>query len=604
MTIPLSLSAPPVRGQSDHHPLVPAGLQAHPLATLRDGAAALWENRGALGHATRVLRHAVCDHCELGPRGLHDDTLPGRHLCLKRLQALRADTQGAFVPADVRDLRLLRLRSATGLQDLGRIPYPLVARAGDRGFTRLEWAEALELAGQALGGLAPERIGVLAGTRGLTNEALYAVVRSMRLLGVPHLDACVPPFVSASAEVLASLLGREASTCSVADAVGADLVLLCGTHTRRDQPALARVLRRARAGGTRVVALNAHTDLDQADDAFHVKSPAALLAAALWLLHDNQGLDADFLAAHVARHKPALKTLRATPLQAWLDAAGTRREHAEWLATLIGRAGSWVSFCGPDPAATQALVALHLGRGAIGRRHCGLVALGGGACFQGARDLGLTPVRLPGGATLTKTHAEALQKLWGHPVGHGAGLDATGQLAAAAVGELDALTLVAADPLSVLGATALPGLARVGLRLHLATHLDPSMLVDPAGTTLLLPLATPHEQQGGGTLTSVERRIRYTPRIDGRDAPGLARPAWQVPAQLVAAARPDLEGAFDGLDPAALRREMAQAVPDYAGLESLCRSGDWLQWGGPQLYREGTFPLPRAKARLPDLTPG
>ncbi len=595
---PLSLTAPPVRGATAPHALVPASLGKAPLTTLRDAGTAVWENRDSLGYAWRLLKHTVCDHCELSPRGLQDDALKGHHLCVKRLQALRGDTQRAFVPADIRDLRLLRQRSATGLRELGRIPYPFVARNGARGFSRIGWDEAFELAGTHLTETPGERIGVLAGTRGLTNETLYAVTRAARMLGVPHLDALVPPGAAASARILATLLGREASTCSVGDAVGADMILLCGTRAQRDQPALSRVLRAARAGGTRVVALNAPSDLAQADDAFSVEDPAALLTAALWLLHDAQGLDEAWLAAHVTRWKADLKDLSSVPLEQWLDRAGARREHAEWLATLVGRAETLVSFVGPDAELTRATVNLHLGRGALGRKNCGVIALGGGACFQGARDCGVSPDRLPGGQPLNKTHASVLAKLWGHPLSHTPGLDASAQLQAAATGVLDALYTLCADPLTTLGPTAEPGLARLPLRIHQATHLDPSMLVAPAGTVLLLPAETPAEQQGGGTLTNVERRIRYTPEVAGRGVPGLARPAWQIPGQLAAAIRPDLAGAFEDLSPEVLRQELAQAVPDYNGLRTVRQEGDWLQWGGPQLYREGLFALPRGKARL------
>ena len=64
-------------------------------------AKTVWENRDNLGYAWRVLEHGVCDGCSLGPAGLHDETIPGVHLCLTRLRMLRLNTMPAM------DIRLL-----------------------------------------------------------------------------------------------------------------------------------------------------------------------------------------------------------------------------------------------------------------------------------------------------------------------------------------------------------------------------------------------------------------------------------------------------------------------------------------------------------------
>jgi len=47
-----------------------------------------------------------------------------------------------------------------------------------------------------------------------------------------------------------------------------------------------------------------------------------------------------------------------------------------------------------------------------------------------------------------------------------------------------------------------------------------------------------------------------------------------------------------------IRREMAQAIPIYAGVEGLAKEGEWIQWGGERLH-EGTFArMPGGRARL------
>ena len=58
-------------------------------------------------------------------------------------------------------------------------------------------------------------------------------------------------------------------------------------------------------------------------------------------------------------------------------------------------------------------------------------------------------------------------------------------------------------------------LGKIKLRVHQDIVANPTMLVDPADTVVLLPSRTRYEQRGGGTETSTERRIIYSPEIPG-----------------------------------------------------------------------------------------
>ena len=110
------------------------------------------------------------------------------------------------------------------------------------------------------------------------------------------------------------------------------------------------------------------------------------------------------------------------------------------------------------------------------------------------------------------------------------------------------------------------------------------MLVEGAGDVLLLPATTRYESPGGGTETSTERRIIFSPEIPGRRI-GSAKPEWWVFREVMARAFPE-RAALVGLeDAAAIRREIARAVPLYAGIETLRGQGDQVQWGGPPPLR-------------------
>src|SRR6187549_1000893 len=126
--------------------LVPFGLLSrHKPRHYREMLRVLWDNRGRWGYALRILRHGVCDGCSLGPRGLRDDVLPGVHLCLSRLKLLRLNTMGPIPDAALGDIESLRRLSNEELHHLGRVPYPLLRRAGEPGFRRIGWQEAIAL---------------------------------------------------------------------------------------------------------------------------------------------------------------------------------------------------------------------------------------------------------------------------------------------------------------------------------------------------------------------------------------------------------------------------------------------------------------------------
>src|SRR5690606_23651280 len=131
----------PVPGEPGVAGLVPFGLDRGGPAALFDGFAAAFDNRGALSLAWRILRDGGCDGCGLAQRGLIDDVVGGPHLCRARVRSLRHDTASPFAPVDVADLERLRGLDDPALRSLGRVPYPFVARPGERGFARVRWDE-------------------------------------------------------------------------------------------------------------------------------------------------------------------------------------------------------------------------------------------------------------------------------------------------------------------------------------------------------------------------------------------------------------------------------------------------------------------------------
>jgi anaerobic selenocysteine-containing dehydrogenase len=141
----------------------------------------------------------------------------------------------------------------------------------------------------------------------------------------------------------------------------------------------------------------------------------------------------------------------------------------------------------------------------------------------------------------------------------------------------------------------------VPLRVHQDIVMSSQMLVD-GEAVLLLPAATRYEQSGGGTETTTERRIAFSPEIRGPRA-GEARSEWQIfvdVARRVDPARAAL-ASFDSGDE--IRREIARVVPAYEGIDGLRATGDAVQWGGPMLCADGVFPTPDGRAHFTVVSP-
>jgi predicted molibdopterin-dependent oxidoreductase YjgC len=132
---------------------------------------------------------------------------------------------------------------------------------------------------------------------------------------------------------------------------------------------------------------------------------------------------------------------------------------------------------------------------------------------------------------------------------------------------------------------------RVPLRVHQDLVVSPTMLLDPArgGAVLLLPATTRYEQPGGGCQTTTERRIVFSPEIPGRRI-GEARSEWQVLLDLLARVDPERAERAGFADAAAIRAEIARAVPAYEGVQHLRAKGDQFQWGGARLCERDGLP--------------
>jgi predicted molibdopterin-dependent oxidoreductase YjgC len=145
-------------------------------------------------------------------------------------------------------------------------------------------------------------------------------------------------------------------------------------------------------------------------------------------------------------------------------------------------------------------------------------------------------------------------------------------------------------------------LAKVALRVHQDIVLNTSMLLDADEAVVLLPGQTRYEQRGGGTSTSTERRIRFTPEIPGHPI-GETLPEWEIPVLIGRKSMSNGDKLFPFDDTQTIREEMSRVMPIYQGIEKLAKEGDQLQWGGPYLFKDGFTAMPGNRALFTVLEP-
>src|SRR5690606_17524200 len=80
-------------------------------------------------------------------------------------------------------------------------------------------------------------------------------------------------------------------------------------------------------------------------------------------------------------------------------------------------------------------------------------------------------------------------------------------------------------------------LENVDVRVHQDIVLNTSTLADAREEVWVLPAMTRYEQPGGGTSTSTERMVYFSPEIRGPRV-GEARPEWDIYGDLAARVKP------------------------------------------------------------------
>jgi molybdopterin-dependent oxidoreductase alpha subunit len=405
-------------------------------------------------------------------------------------------------------------------------------------------------------------------------------------------------------------LGYGASTCSYRDWLHADLIVLFGANVANNQPVTTKYLHHAKANGAQIAVVNTFREpgLERywvpsiaksamfgtalADHWFdvHTGGDLAFLTGVFRSLIEHGGVDDAFVRARTRGFDEARAQALASDWPALESESGSTRDGMEAFArllvarpnaVLVWSMGLTQHVHGVDTV--KALMNVGLARGLPGRPNRGLVPIRGHSGVQGGAEVGCVPA-------IDTATAARWTDVWEFPVPSGRGWTTAEMIERSAARDVDVFWIVGGNFLETLPdeARSRRALARPRLRVHQDIVLSSSMLADSDGDVIVLPAVTRYESPGGGTETSTERRIIFSPEIPGRRI-GSARPEWWVFGEVMARVRPNRANDIRFESAAAIRAEIARAVPLYAGIEALRRKGDQVQWGGPVLYADGRF---------------
>ena len=594
--------------------LVPYGLNEQHPNNYKDIWNAAWENRDRLGYAYRILRDGCCDGCSLGTTGMHDWTMDGVHLCAVRLQLLRLNTMPAMDWHLLENVEPLKSYSEGRLRKLGRLAVPMVRRKGDKGFRRISWDEATTIAAEGLRKTDPKRIGWYLTSRGLTNEAYYAHQKVARFVGTNHVDTSARICHAPSTAGLSATVGCAATTCSYSDWIGADLIVFVGANPANNQPVTTKYLYYAKKAGAKVFIVNPYNEPGMerywvpsvaesamfgtkiADDFFqiHAGGDIPFFYGVLKHLIEHDWLDHAFIDSRTvgwAEVEAKARSLTWTELE---SGSGLSRADMLRFAETFGKArhaiivwsmGITQHSYGTDNV--RSIVNLQLAKGNIGRDHTGLMPIRGHSGVQGGAEMGGMPGAYVMGSAVTEENAKkfAAHDMWGFEPPTWKGLSAAHMVLAADRGEIDALYQTGGNFKQTLPEPDLVNraLGKIRLRIHQDIVANPTMFVDPADTVLLLPTRTRYEQRGGGTETSTERRIIYSPEIPGPRIPETID-EWEVPVMIARKIDPARSSViFAWRDTQDIRNEIDRVCPNYRGIAKLQKKGDQFQYGGKHL---------------------
>ena len=388
------------------------------------------------------------------------------------------------------------------------------------------------------------------------------------------------------------MFGAGAMTNSIPEIRGTDLMFVIGSNTTEAHPIIAMEMKRAKKNGAKLIVADPRRIwlADIADLYLQLKpgTDVALLSAMMHVIVTEGLHDRAFVEAHTTGFDDLVASVQtATP--EWAETitevpADDIRQAARLYAS-TEKAGIYYTLGitehshGTDNV--YGLANLVLMTGHLGKEHCGMNPLRGQNNVQGANDAGASPIYYAGYQRVDDPAAQAkFEAAWETPLSPTPGMNLNVMMKHMG-GLIRGLFIMGEDIV-----LSEPNTERVeaGMNgLDFVVVQDIFLNETTRFADVVFPAACFAEKDG--VFTNSDRRVQRVRKAV--DAPGEARPDWQILVQLAQAVgypMPDYQ------HPSEVYSEMAQLSPKFSGIshERLEDNVGGLQWPCPDPEHPGT----------------
>jgi molybdopterin-dependent oxidoreductase alpha subunit len=410
-----------------------------------------------------LLHKSACLSCAWGTGGQKGGFVneEGETLqrCAKSVEAIAAELKPAIPPEIFAQRSISELQQLTSQQadQLGRLSFPMILRAGSQHYERIGWEEVFAIATTAFR-KPPERVASYSSGRS-SNEAAYLLQLMLRALGSNNLADCSDLCHVPSTTGLKQMFGSGTSMVSLEDLKQSDCVVLLGSNAPANQPRLMNELIKLRDRGGKVIIVNPLVEVGLvkfASPAFAKSllvgseiaslylqpipgSDTALMVGIQKALLERGLSQPEYLKNHTEGWEAVVEYATDTPWDTITNICGISKIEIEYAAGMIG-ASQRVVFAwsmgitqqsnGVDNVLSIANTALLTGN--AGKSGAGTMPVRGHSNVQGFGSMGVT-------VHLKEEIRIALEKLLGRPLSRVQGYNTRALMEAADTGNINTL---------------------------------------------------------------------------------------------------------------------------------------------------------------------
>ncbi len=489
------------------------------------------------------------------------------------------------------------------------------------GFRKATWDEALDFTARRLGEIqgkhGKDAVAVYGGAS-LTTEKSYLMGKFARVaLGTRHIDYNGRLCMVSAGTAYKGAFGVDRSPNPWSDIPKAEVIMAIGANVGECAPITTDYIWRARDNGAKLIIADPRaTPIARNADLFLPVRPGTDLALLLGMLHVivRDGLtDEAFITAHTTGFETTAASAEAWNPRRAAEVCGVPPDAIERAAHMIGESrraillhARGLEHQSKGVENCEAVIAIALATGNIGREGAGCMMITGQGNGQGGREHGQKCDQLPGQRSITDPAArEHVARVWGIAPEEipGPGLSAVEIMNAIHAGEIKGLLSICFNPM-----VSLPdaNFTREALeRLEFFGVID--FFLSETAHHADVVLAGSLQEEEEGVTANVEARVIHIRKAV--DPPGNARADFAIICDL--AGRLGRGKYFPYREPREIFDELREAsrggIADYYGItyERIdkelgvfwpCPSAD--HPGTPRLFEGGRFFHPDGKARF------